>query len=71
MKYIIDRFEGDLAVCEAEDGKMVDIEKSNLPKNAEVGDVIILENGHFRVDKEDTDKRRKEIEDLMNELFED
>jgi hypothetical protein len=71
MKYIIDRFEGDLAVCEAEDGKMVDIEKSRLPKNAEVGDVIIFENGHFLVDKEETDKRRKEIEDLMNELFED
>jgi 3-phosphoglycerate kinase len=71
VKYIIDRFEGDLAVCETEDGKMVDIEKSKLPKNAEVGDVIILENGRFRVDKEETDKRRKEIEDLMNELFED
>jgi Protein of unknown function (DUF3006) len=71
MKYIIDRFEDDLAVCEDENGKMVDIEKSKLPKNAEVGDVIILENGHFRVDKEETDKRRKEIEDLMNELFED
>jgi Protein of unknown function (DUF3006) len=71
MKYIIDRFEGDLAVCEAEDGKMVDIEKSKLPKNAEIGDVIILENGYFRIDKEETDKRRKEIEDLMNELFED
>jgi translation initiation factor 6 (eIF-6) len=71
MKYIIDRFEGDLAVCEAEDGKMVEIEKSKLPENAEVGDVIILENGHFLVNKEETDKRRKEIEDLMNELFED
>jgi Protein of unknown function (DUF3006) len=71
MKYIIDRFEGDLAVCEAEDGKMVEIEKSKLPENAEVGDIIVLENGHFRVDKEETDRRRKEIEDLMNELFED
>ena len=32
MKYIIDRFEGKWAVCEAEDGKMIDIEKSKLPK---------------------------------------
>jgi hypothetical protein len=71
MKYIIDRFEGDLAVCEAEDGKLVDIEKSKLPKNAEVGDVLVLENGKFRVDKKETEKRRKEIEDLMNELFDD
>lgn len=71
MKYIIDRFEGDLAVCEAEDRKTIDIERSKLPENADVGDVIILENGHFRVDKQETNKRRKEIEDLMNELFED
>jgi hypothetical protein len=71
MKYIIDRFEGDLAVCEAEDGRMVDIEKSKLPKNAEVGDILVLENGKFRVDKKETEKRRKEIEDLMNEVFDD
>ncbi|MGJ7036182.1 MULTISPECIES: hypothetical protein [Anoxybacillus] len=30
-----------------------------------------MENGHFRVDKEETDKRRKEIEELMNEVRED
>ena len=46
MKYIIDRFEGKWAVCEAEDGKMIDIEKSKLPKNARAGDVIVQENGN-------------------------
>ncbi|GAB6892147.1 DUF3006 domain-containing protein [Geobacillus stearothermophilus] len=71
MKYIIDRFEGKWAVCEAEDGKMIDIEKSKLPKNARAGDVIVQENGKFRVDKKETEKRWKEIEDLMNEVFDD
>ncbi|MED0661402.1 DUF3006 domain-containing protein [Geobacillus thermodenitrificans] len=32
MKYIIDRFEGKWTVCEDENCKMVDIEKSKLPK---------------------------------------
>lgn len=45
--------------------QMIDIGKSMLPKNAAVGDVVILENGHFRVYKEETDKRRKEMEDLI------
>jgi len=30
MKYIIDRFEGDMAVCEDETGKTVDIKKSSI-----------------------------------------
>jgi hypothetical protein len=70
VKGIIDRFEGDIAVVEI-NGKTQDFPKSIFPKEAEVGDVIILENGHFRVEKEENDKRRKEIEDLINELFED
>jgi 3-phosphoglycerate kinase len=50
--------------------QMIDIGKSKLPKNAEDGDVIILENGRFCANKEETDKRRKEIQDLTNELVE-
>lgn len=41
MKFIIDRFENDIAVCEDENGKIIEILKSQLPKNAETGDVII------------------------------
>ncbi|QIZ69145.1 DUF3006 domain-containing protein [Geobacillus subterraneus] len=70
MKYTIDRFEGKWAVCEGENGKMVNIEKSKLPKSARAGDVIVQENGQFRVNKKETEKRRKEIEELMSEIFE-
>lgn len=70
-RYIIDRFEGEIAVYETEDKKTIDIERNELPKNADVGDVIIFEKGKFRVDREETSKRRKEIEALTNELFED
>jgi len=47
------------------------LRKTIFPKNAEDGDVIILENGHFCANKEETDDRRKEIQDLTNELVED
>ncbi|WP_033828159.1 DUF3006 domain-containing protein [Bacillus andreraoultii] len=71
MKLILDRFEGSLAVCETESGEMIDIEKGYLPKNVKVGDVIIFENNTYTIDQSETEKRRKEIEDLMAELWED
>lgn len=71
MKYIIDHFEGDIAVCEDQEGNAVDIKKSELPTNADVGDVVIFEKDRYHIDKNETDQRRKEIEDLMNELWED
>ncbi|MED0714296.1 DUF3006 domain-containing protein [Aeribacillus sp. FSL K6-1121] len=71
MKFIIDRFENDIAVCEDENGKIIEISKSQLPKNAETGDVIIQKNNRYYVDKQETSKRRQEIEELMDELFED
>ena len=71
MKYIIDHFEGDMAVCEDETGKTVDIKKSELPTNADVGNVVIFEKNQYSIDKKETNQRRKEIEDLMNEVWED
>ena len=37
---IIDRFEGDLAVCEREDCSMVAIEKRRLPKGVRPGNIL-------------------------------
>ncbi|WP_336788467.1 DUF3006 domain-containing protein [Paenibacillus sp. MMO-177] len=67
---VIDRFEGDLAVIEV-DGDTIDVAKTLLPKKARVGDAIVIEDdGTFRIDKEATKKLRKEIDALMDELFE-
>ncbi len=40
MKLIIDRFEGDYAVCEREDKTMMDIERSKLPEGVKEGSVL-------------------------------
>ncbi|GAW92476.1 DUF3006 domain-containing protein [Calderihabitans maritimus] len=62
----IDRFEGDMAVIEY-NGKTFDLPRSLLPKEAKEGDVLKLS---IEVDKEETEKRRKKIEKLMDDLFE-
>ena len=71
MKYIIDRFEGKIAVCEDETGTTLDINRRTASTNADVGNVAIFEKNHYRIDKKETEQRRKEIDDLMEELFED
>lgn len=65
-KLIIDRFEGDFAVCETEDLEFINFPKSALPFGAKEGDVIAIS-----IDKSETDKRKEKIEGLMNSLFKD
>jgi hypothetical protein len=63
MKVIIDRFEGDYAIIELPDLLFVDVPRVLIP-NAEEGDVI-----EITIDKSETDKRRKKIQGLVDELF--
>ncbi|UZJ78634.1 DUF3006 domain-containing protein [Fictibacillus sp. KU28468] len=70
IKGIIDRFEGEYAVIEI-GNETKDILKSSLPKQAKVGDVIYFKDDKIVVDKEETEKLRKEIEDLMDEVWDD
>ena len=68
---IIDRFEGNIAVVEINGGDMKDFPKSSLPKGAKVGDMLIIDGDKITVSKEGTKQLKKEIDDLMDELFED
>ncbi len=72
MRVIIDRFEGEFAVCEVQDSKsMVHIEKSKLPAGSKAGDVLVIEGDLIELDLEDTARRKKRIEGLMDSLWED
>ncbi len=64
MKWIIDRIENNIAVCELENGEMLDVKISALPKGIKEGDVITLS-----VDKTETNERKERIDKLMNSLF--
>lgn len=69
-KGLIDRFEDTIVVIEV-DGKCVDYPLSSVPSTAKVGDVIVFHNGEFTIDQAATTKRRADIEELMQDLFED
>ncbi|WP_186429498.1 DUF3006 domain-containing protein [Clostridium sp. BSD9I1] len=66
MKVIIDRFEGDFAVCEKENKAMIDIPKEILPEEAKEGDVL---NINISIDTEETENRKKIIEELTKDIW--
>ena len=71
MKVVIDRFEGNFAVCEKEDRTMIDIKISKLPSKSKEGDVLIIDtNNMITIDIKETKKRYKEIEKLTENLWE-
>lgn len=70
MKYIIDRIENDLVICEnQETKKMEEFSKSMFQEDIKDGDVVIKEGNSFKIDKEETASRKKHIEDLMKKLM--
>ena len=66
MKLIIDRFEGDFAVIELPDGKMIDCPKALLPDDAKEGSIL-----NITVDETATNDKLKKVTDRMNKLFKD
>lgn len=64
MKLIIDRFEGEFAIVEADGGVTFSIPKELLKCTRE-GDVLNLE-----FDEAETKKRADNVKKLMGELFE-
>lgn len=70
MKGIIDRFEGNFAIVERDDGKMKNISIDLIPIEAKEGDVLIFMNKEIIIDKVETFNRKEKIKNLMDELFE-
>ena len=69
MRVVIDRFEGDYAVCEKEDREMIDIKRDCLPKEAKEGDVLDIESDKIAINTNETEKRKKDIEELTRDLW--
>ena len=70
MKLIIDRYEGRYAVCEKDDQEMVNIQILNLPINSKVGDILNIENDEILSDIKSTNDRKKYIEKITKDLWE-
>ncbi len=69
---IIDRFEGDTAICETEAGDFEELDRALLPPGAREGDCLTpLPEGGFAVDHEETRRRRSANAALLRSLFEE
>ena len=66
MKIIVDRFEGNIAVVELEDGNIIDCPKALLPPNAKEGSII-----NITVDENATEEKLQKLTIRMNRLFKD
>lgn len=66
MRIIVDRFEGNIAVVELEDGNIIDCPKALLPPNANEGSVI-----NITVDEKATEEKLQKLTNRMNRLFKD
>lgn len=66
----MDRLEKSIAICIDFDGQTQKINISKLPKNVKEGDILkCLDNGYFEIDIKETKKRKQEIYNLQNLLF--
>lgn len=70
MKYIIDRFEGAIAICEDEEKTIISIPKYKLPLDAKEGDCIIEDKGFLQIDNVATKERKNSLKERMSRLFE-
>lgn len=69
MKAIIDRFEGNYAVCECEDKKMIIFDKSRIPVDAVEGSVLEIEGNEIVLNWAETNTRRERINKKMDDLW--
>lgn len=70
MKGIIDRFEGNFAVVELDNGEIIDIERVKIPKEAKEGDVIDI-GEEIKVDVEETKRVKDDIEKMVEHMWEE
>ncbi len=67
MKYVIDRFENGIAVCEDLDGNMVNV--YDYPENAKEGDCLCEKDGGLYINFKETQKLKNEAEQLLEDIF--
>lgn len=65
MEVIVNRIEGNYLILELENGNVIDVPKELIPE-AKEGDIV-----NITIDKEKTKRKKEEIENLINSVFED
>jgi len=68
---IVDRIEDGIAVIERDSGRRMEVPAEMLAEDVREGDVVMMVNGLYLVRKDATEKRRREIAEMQNDLWED
>ena len=66
--YCIDRIEGEYAVIEKPNGKMMNIKLENLPEQIKEGDCLKKVNDKWIIDEQEKNKRLSRIQNLLNRM---
>lgn len=70
MDYIIDRFEGDFAVCQnVSDDRIKNVRLNLILGEVKEGDVITFENGKYFLNIQKTNERKKRIKEKFDALW--
>lgn len=68
MKGIVDRIEVDILVLEV-DGEYLELDIGLFPTTIKEGDIVVKEGNKYLILDEETDKRTKEMDGLLDSLF--
>jgi hypothetical protein len=69
MKMVVDRFEGDFAVCEnMETRDLIEYPISSLPEGVCPGDVLACEGDVITINHAETEERRKRFKKMFEDL---
>lgn len=70
-EFIVDRFEGEFAVCESiNDNKVINVKRENLPVNVKEGNVLKYDGKKYVIDFNLTNNLKKYIKTQINNLWE-
>lgn len=70
QELVVDRFEENIVICEdRKTGKIVELDKTELPKDIKEGSILKYENGKYQIDVEKQEEISDKIERKMNDLW--
>ena len=69
MCLCIDRFEGDFAICEDENLKIVKINRKKIKSCAHEGDVLKFDNNFYIIDFDKTMERKTKNYKMQEKIF--
>ncbi len=70
-KFTVKEIQQNKIVLECENGETVALEKASFPKTIQVGDALNFEAQSCYLDKSESEKRQRKIENIMKPLLEE